>query len=102
MPRSGGASGARCGSPNIRDDTPEGAASRAELVRVADTEQRKSNEMTGAELGYHYFGSPLVWPEEGEGPAYDFVEYMPSDLAGRAAAAYLARRRHRDAGPHRL
>ncbi len=68
--------------PNIRDDTPEGAAARAELVAVADTEQRKSNEMTGAELGYHYFGSPLVWPEEGEGPAYDFVEYTPSTWPG--------------------
>ena len=88
--------------PNIRDNTPEGAASRAELARVAEIEQRKSNEMTGAELGYHYFGSPLVWPEEGEGPKYDFVEYTPSDVAGRAAAAHLARRRHGDAGPHRL
>jgi 2-polyprenyl-6-methoxyphenol hydroxylase-like FAD-dependent oxidoreductase len=68
--------------PNIRDDTPEGAAARAELVRVADTEQRKSNEMTGAELGYHYFGSPLVWPEQGEGPQYDFVEYTPSTWPG--------------------
>jgi 2-polyprenyl-6-methoxyphenol hydroxylase-like FAD-dependent oxidoreductase len=67
---------------NIRDNTPEGAASRDELVRVADTEQRKSNEMTGAELGYHYFGSPLVWPEEGDGPKYDFVEYTPSTWPG--------------------
>src|SRR5215207_5711411 len=68
--------------PNIRDNTLEGAATRAELVRVADTEQRKSNEMTGAELGYHYFGSPLVWPEDGEGPTYDFVEYTPSTWPG--------------------
>ena len=51
-------------------------------MRVADIEQRKSNEMIGAELGYHYFGSPLVWPEEGEGPAYDFVEYTPSTWPG--------------------
>src|SRR5499433_3980373 len=28
--------------PNIRDDTPEGAEARANLARVADTEQRKS------------------------------------------------------------
>jgi 2-polyprenyl-6-methoxyphenol hydroxylase-like FAD-dependent oxidoreductase len=68
--------------PNIRDNTPDGAAARAELVQVADTEQRKSNEMTGAELGYHYFGSPLVWPEEGDGPAYDFVDYTPSTWPG--------------------
>ena len=68
--------------PNIRDNTPEGAAARDELVRVADSEQRKSNEMLGAEIGYHYFGSPLVWPEEGEGPKYDFVEYTPSTCPG--------------------
>jgi 2-polyprenyl-6-methoxyphenol hydroxylase-like FAD-dependent oxidoreductase len=68
--------------PDIRDDTPDGAAARAELVRVADIEQRKSNEMTGAELGYHYHGSPIVWPEPGEGPAYDFVEYTPSTCPG--------------------
>ncbi|MGH6771109.1 MAG: FAD-dependent monooxygenase [Xanthobacteraceae bacterium] len=68
--------------PEIRDATPEGAAARAELARVADLEQRKSNEMTGAELGYHYFGSPIVWPEEGEGPKYDFVEYVPSTCPG--------------------
>jgi hypothetical protein len=68
--------------PNIRDATPEGAATRAELARVADSEQRKSNEMIGAELGYHYHGSPLIWPEPGEGPKYDFVEYYPSTCPG--------------------
>jgi 2-polyprenyl-6-methoxyphenol hydroxylase-like FAD-dependent oxidoreductase len=67
---------------NIRDNTPEGAATRAELARVAEIEQRKSNEMIGAELGYHYFGSPIVWPEEGEGPKYDYVEYFPSTWPG--------------------
>jgi 2-polyprenyl-6-methoxyphenol hydroxylase-like FAD-dependent oxidoreductase len=68
--------------PTIRDDTPEGAQARAELTRVADIEQRKSNEMTGAELGYHYAGSPLIWPEPGEGPFYDFVEYRPTTWPG--------------------
>jgi 2-polyprenyl-6-methoxyphenol hydroxylase-like FAD-dependent oxidoreductase len=68
--------------PNIRDNTADGAATRAELTRVADIEQRKSNEMTGAELGYHYFGSPLIWPEQGEGPQYDFVDYFPSTWPG--------------------
>jgi 2-polyprenyl-6-methoxyphenol hydroxylase-like FAD-dependent oxidoreductase len=68
--------------PNIRDDTPQGAEARANLVRVADVEQRKSNEMTGAELGYHYAGSPLVWPEPGEEPPYDFVDYVPTTAVG--------------------
>jgi hypothetical protein len=68
--------------PEIRDATPAGEAARAELARVAEVEQRKSNEMIGAELGYHYFGSPIVWPEEGEGPQYDYVEYYPSTWPG--------------------
>src|SRR5438067_11362409 len=68
--------------PNIRDDTPEGAATRAKLSRIADVEQRKSNEMTGAELGYHYAGSPLIASEPGEGPPYDFIEYHPSTCPG--------------------
>jgi hypothetical protein len=68
--------------PEIRDDTPAGAAARAHLAAVADVEQRKTNEMIGAELGYHYFGSPLVAAEDGDGPAYDFVDYTPSTWPG--------------------
>jgi hypothetical protein len=68
--------------PDIRDSTAAGAATRAHLAEVADVEQRKSNEMTGAELGYHYYGSPLVASEPGEGPQYDFVGYYPSTWPG--------------------
>ncbi len=67
--------------PNIRDATPDGAAARAHLVSVADVEQRKTNEMTGAELGYHYAGSPLIANEPGE-PPYDYIEYRPSTFPG--------------------
>lgn len=68
--------------PEMRDNTPAGAAARAHLVAVADVEQRKTNEMIGAELGYHYFGSPLVAKESGDGPPYDFVDYTPSTWPG--------------------
>jgi 2-polyprenyl-6-methoxyphenol hydroxylase-like FAD-dependent oxidoreductase len=68
--------------PNIRDNTPEGAATRANLTRVADIEQRKSNEMIGAELGYRYTGSPVIWPQAGEGPAPDFMKYVPTTWPG--------------------
>ena len=68
--------------PNMLDATPEGAETRANLVSVAEVEQRKSNEMIGAELGYHYSGSPLIWPEPGEGPPDDFVTYVPSTCPG--------------------
>jgi 2-polyprenyl-6-methoxyphenol hydroxylase-like FAD-dependent oxidoreductase len=68
--------------PNIRDDTPEGAETRASLACIADVEQRKSNEMIGAELGYRYSHSPLIWPEPGEGPALDVMDYAPSTWPG--------------------
>jgi 2-polyprenyl-6-methoxyphenol hydroxylase-like FAD-dependent oxidoreductase len=68
--------------PNIRDRTPEGAATRGHLASVADVEQRKTNEMIGAELGYHYAGSPLIASEPGDGPPYDFMEYVPSTWPG--------------------
>ena len=68
--------------PNIRDNTPEGAETRAALTRVADVEQRKSNEMIGAELGYRYVGSPVIWPEPGEGPEPNFMTYEPTSWPG--------------------
>ena len=52
-----------------------------ELVRVAEVEQRKSNEMIGAELGYRYAGSPLVADEPG-GPEDDFRAYRPTTWPG--------------------
>ena len=66
---------------DVRYDRPEGADERARLVAIADVEQRKSNEMTGAELGYFYV-SPLIAAEPGEAPPYDFIEYTPSTLPG--------------------
>jgi 2-polyprenyl-6-methoxyphenol hydroxylase-like FAD-dependent oxidoreductase len=68
--------------PEMHDKTPEGEAARANLVRIADVEQRKSNEMIGAELGYRYRGSPIVCQEPGEGPPDDFMHYVPSTWPG--------------------
>jgi 2-polyprenyl-6-methoxyphenol hydroxylase-like FAD-dependent oxidoreductase len=68
--------------PDIRDQTPAGAATRASLARIADVEQRKSNEMIGAELGYRYAGSPIVWREAGEAPEPDFMKYVPTTWPG--------------------
>jgi 2-polyprenyl-6-methoxyphenol hydroxylase-like FAD-dependent oxidoreductase len=52
-----------------------------ELVRVADVEQRKSNEMIGAELGYRYVGSPIIAEEPG-GPEHQLREYVPTSWPG--------------------
>jgi 2-polyprenyl-6-methoxyphenol hydroxylase-like FAD-dependent oxidoreductase len=67
--------------PNIREATPEGQATRDNLARVADVEQRKTNEMIGAELGYRYVGSPVIWDEPG-GPEHLFREYVPTTWPG--------------------
>jgi 2-polyprenyl-6-methoxyphenol hydroxylase-like FAD-dependent oxidoreductase len=68
--------------PYIRDHTPEGATTRANLARIADVEQRKTNEMIGAELGYRYADSPLIWPEPGGPPEQHFMDYVPTTWPG--------------------
>lgn len=67
--------------PEIGDDTPDGAAARASLARVAAVEQPKSNEMIGAELGYRYVDSPVVCDIPG-GPEHRFREYEPTTWPG--------------------
>jgi 2-polyprenyl-6-methoxyphenol hydroxylase-like FAD-dependent oxidoreductase len=67
--------------PNIRDATPDGEATRDNLARVANVEQRKTNEMIGAELGYRYVGSPIIWEEPG-GPEQVFRDYVPTTWPG--------------------
>jgi 2-polyprenyl-6-methoxyphenol hydroxylase-like FAD-dependent oxidoreductase len=67
--------------PDIRDATPAGQASRDRLAAVADVEQRKTNEMIGAELGYRYIGSPVITDEPG-GPEQLFRTYAPTTWPG--------------------
>jgi len=52
-----------------------------QLVAVAEVEQRKSNEMIGAELGYRYGGSPLICDEPGA-PEHRLREYVPTTWPG--------------------
>ena len=67
--------------PELRDRTIDGQAARDALARVADVEQRKTNEMIGAELGYRYVGSPVIVDEPG-GPEHLFREYVPTTWPG--------------------
>jgi len=88
--------------PNIRDDSPDGAATRAEVTRLAQVAQRRIYEMAGTELGYTYAGSPIVCGE-GEPPhESDFINYLPSSSPGsRLPHAWLSdgRALHDLAGP---
>src|ERR1700676_569952 len=44
----------------VRDDTPEGAALRAEIAASAKINHRRMHDMRGVEFGYSYAGSPLL------------------------------------------
>jgi 2-polyprenyl-6-methoxyphenol hydroxylase-like FAD-dependent oxidoreductase len=68
--------------PNVRERTPAGAETRAELARRFDVEQRKITEILGIEAGYQYVGSPIVWPEPGERPDPDNTRYVPTTWPG--------------------
>jgi 2-polyprenyl-6-methoxyphenol hydroxylase-like FAD-dependent oxidoreductase len=67
--------------PDIAEDSAAGAATRDNLAAVAGVEQRKSNEMVGAELGYRYVDSPAICNIPG-GPEHLFREYHPTTWPG--------------------
>ncbi|HEX4040292.1 MAG TPA: FAD-dependent monooxygenase [Xanthobacteraceae bacterium] len=67
--------------PGIAEDSAAGAATRDNLAAVAGVEQRKSNEMVGAELGYRYVDSPAICNIPG-GPEHLFREYHPTTWPG--------------------
>jgi 2-polyprenyl-6-methoxyphenol hydroxylase-like FAD-dependent oxidoreductase len=68
--------------PNIRDHTPEGAATRARMAELFDAEQRKVTEISGIEAGYRYVNSPIIWHEPGQGPDPDGPSYVPTTWPG--------------------
>jgi 2-polyprenyl-6-methoxyphenol hydroxylase-like FAD-dependent oxidoreductase len=67
---------------NIGDDGVEGAATRADVGRLANIVQRRSHEMNGVELGYTYAGSAIVANEAEPYPESDFFHYIPSASPG--------------------
>lgn len=68
--------------PNFRDATPEGAATRTEMAKRFDVEQRKVTEILGIEAGYRYVHSPIVCDETGEGPDPNNRSYVPTSWPG--------------------
>ena len=68
--------------PDIRDDSPDGAATRAQVARLAQVAQRRSHEMNGIELGYTYAASPVVCGEAGPPHESDTFHYLPSASSG--------------------
>jgi 2-polyprenyl-6-methoxyphenol hydroxylase-like FAD-dependent oxidoreductase len=67
--------------PEIGDATSAGQAARDKLASVAAVEQRKVNEMIGAELGYRYVDSPVIDNIPG-GPEHLYRDYRPTTWPG--------------------
>lgn len=68
-------------SPDVYEKSPQGEAARNRLAVVANVEQRKVNEMAGAELGYRYVDSPIIDDIPG-GPEHLFLDYRPTTWPG--------------------
>jgi 2-polyprenyl-6-methoxyphenol hydroxylase-like FAD-dependent oxidoreductase len=68
--------------PNVRDNKPEGAATRARMAALFDVHQRKVTEILGIEAGYRYVDSPIVCQEPGNGPDPDNPSYIPTTWPG--------------------
>jgi 2-polyprenyl-6-methoxyphenol hydroxylase-like FAD-dependent oxidoreductase len=69
-----------CGR-EIYEKSSQGDAARNRLAAMANVEQRKVNEMAGAELGYRYVDSPIIDDIPG-GPEHLLLEYRPTTWPG--------------------
>jgi 2-polyprenyl-6-methoxyphenol hydroxylase-like FAD-dependent oxidoreductase len=67
--------------PGIDADTPEAKAALARLLDVAKVEAPKTFRVIGAELGYRYANSPIIFDEPG-GPQPNHAEYVPTSWPG--------------------
>jgi 2-polyprenyl-6-methoxyphenol hydroxylase-like FAD-dependent oxidoreductase len=77
--------------PDIADDTPEGAATRAKVGREFTDMMRREWFTLGIHLGYRYEGSPICWPDGTAPPPDEARTYVPVARPGhRAPHAWLA------------
>jgi 2-polyprenyl-6-methoxyphenol hydroxylase-like FAD-dependent oxidoreductase len=77
--------------PDIADDTPQGAATRATVGRAFAEMMRREWFTLGIHLGYRYDGSPICWPDGTPAPPDNARNYMPTARPGhRAPHAWFA------------
>jgi 2-polyprenyl-6-methoxyphenol hydroxylase-like FAD-dependent oxidoreductase len=77
--------------PDIADDTPAGAATRAKVGREFTETMRREWFTLGIHLGYRYEGSPICWPDGSPPPTDEARTYAPTARPGhRAPHAWLA------------
>jgi 2-polyprenyl-6-methoxyphenol hydroxylase-like FAD-dependent oxidoreductase len=79
------------GHPDIADDTPEGAATRAKVGREFTEMMRREWFTLGIHLGYRYEGSPICWSDGTAPPPDEARTYVSVARPGhRAPHAWLA------------
>jgi 2-polyprenyl-6-methoxyphenol hydroxylase-like FAD-dependent oxidoreductase len=77
-------------SPLLEEETPEGAAARAEAGTYLNRHAREEFNIPGITFGARYDGSPLVPPDGTAPPADSANVYVPSATpGGRAPHAWL-------------
>ncbi|WP_214514712.1 FAD-dependent monooxygenase [Rhodococcus sp. WY5] len=69
-------------TPEITEDTPAGAALRAEVGAAANVHHRRVHEMIGVEWGYSYAGSDLIAHEDGNITDWDTTTYTAHTRPG--------------------
>ncbi|MDH4148551.1 MAG: FAD-dependent monooxygenase, partial [Acidimicrobiia bacterium] len=69
-------------TPQVLDDTPEGATLRAEIAASALVNHARMHGMVGVEMGYTYAGSPLVADEVGNEAVWETSSYTPHTRPG--------------------
>jgi len=66
----------------LLDDTPAGAANRAEMAAVFEAKVSRLYECMGIEIGYRYVGSRVVVADADPAPRYESLTYLPTTWAG--------------------
>jgi len=68
--------------PWIKEDSERGREARERVGKLAVLEAHTTTVITGIERGYRYTNSTLLWPEPGEGPDPDNIDYVPTTWPG--------------------
>ncbi len=77
-------------NPALCDDTPEGAALRADVGEKFSAAMRHEWFTLGIHLGYRYDDSPICWPDGSTAPPLEVARYVQEARAGaRAPHAWL-------------
>jgi len=68
--------------PHMEEDSERGEAARAEVCDLIMTEKLQEFQSLGAQLGYHYYSSPIIVRDTRDAPPMDYAKYEPSAVPG--------------------